>query len=107
VRLSPLGTSASIGLLYQSFMVDDDECGAVGGMRIGRGKPKYSEKTCPSATLSTRNTTWPDLGSSPDRRGGKPARNHLNYGTAHSKHLIKLPLNLVPQQGTKHHSLSL
>jgi hypothetical protein len=43
-----------IGLLYQPRMIDD-ECGAVGGMRIGRGKPKYSEKTCPSATLSTRN----------------------------------------------------
>jgi hypothetical protein len=27
-------------------MIDDDDYGAVGGMRIGRGKPKYSEKTC-------------------------------------------------------------
>jgi hypothetical protein len=25
-----------------------------------QGKPKYSEKTCPSATLSTTNITWPD-----------------------------------------------
>jgi hypothetical protein len=25
-----------------------------------QGKPKYSEKTCPSATLSTTNPTWPD-----------------------------------------------
>jgi hypothetical protein len=45
-------------------------------------KPKYSEKTCPSATLSTTNPTWPDLGSNPDRRGGKPATNRLSYGTA-------------------------
>jgi hypothetical protein len=37
-----------------------------------QGKPKYSEKTCPSATLSI-NPTWPDLGSNPGRRGGKPA----------------------------------
>jgi hypothetical protein len=36
VRLSPLGTSASAGLLYQPRMIDDDY-GAVGGMRIGRG----------------------------------------------------------------------
>jgi hypothetical protein len=35
------------GLLYQPRMMDDDECGVVGGMRIGRGKPKYSEKSCP------------------------------------------------------------
>jgi hypothetical protein len=32
----------------------DDESGTVGGMRIDR-KPKYSEKTCPNATLSTIN----------------------------------------------------
>jgi hypothetical protein len=30
-----------------------------------QGKPKYSEKTCPSATLSTTNLTWPDLDSNP------------------------------------------
>jgi hypothetical protein len=47
-----------------------------------QGKPKYLEKTCPSATLSTTNPTWPDLGSNPGRRGGKPASNRLSYGTA-------------------------
>jgi hypothetical protein len=47
-----------------------------------QGKPKYSEKTCPSATLSTTNLTWPDPGSSPARRGGKPAANRLSYGAA-------------------------
>jgi hypothetical protein len=26
------------GLLYQPRMIEDDECGAVGGMRIGKGK---------------------------------------------------------------------
>jgi hypothetical protein len=34
VRLRPLGTSAT-DLLYQLRMIDD-ECGTVGGMRIGR-----------------------------------------------------------------------
>jgi hypothetical protein len=47
-----------------------------------QGKPKYSEKAYPSATLSTTNPTWPDLGSNPGRRGGKPATNRLSYGTA-------------------------
>jgi hypothetical protein len=47
-----------------------------------QGTPKYSEKTCPSATLSTTDPTWPDLGSNPGRRGGKPATNRLSYGTA-------------------------
>jgi hypothetical protein len=32
--------------------------------------------------LSITNPTWPDPGSNPSRRGGKPATNRLNYGTA-------------------------
>jgi hypothetical protein len=47
-----------------------------------QGKPKYSEKTFPSATLSTTNPTWPDPGSNPARRCGKPATNRLSYGAA-------------------------
>jgi hypothetical protein len=47
-----------------------------------QGNPKYSEKTCPSATLSTTNPTWPDLGSNPGRHGGKLTTNRLSYGTA-------------------------
>jgi hypothetical protein len=47
-----------------------------------QGKPKYSEKTCPSATLSTTNPTRPDQGSNTGRRGGKPATNRLSYGAA-------------------------
>jgi hypothetical protein len=46
-----------------------------------QGKPKYSEKTCPSATLSATNPTWCDPGSNTDRRGGKPVTNRLSYGT--------------------------
>jgi hypothetical protein len=53
-----------------------------GGIKIDRGKPKYSEKTCPRATLSTTIPTWPDWGSNTDRRGGKPATNRLSYGAA-------------------------
>jgi hypothetical protein len=47
-----------------------------------QGKPKYLKKTCPSATLSTTNHTWPDQGSNPARRGGKPVTNRLTYGAA-------------------------
>jgi hypothetical protein len=61
-------------LLHQSQIIDDDDCGAIGGMQIG--------KTCPSVTLSTTNPTWPDPGSNPDRRGGKSATNCLIYGRA-------------------------
>jgi hypothetical protein len=47
-----------------------------------QGKPKYSEKTWPSAILSTTNPTWPDPCANPGRRGGKPATNRLSYGAA-------------------------
>jgi hypothetical protein len=36
VRESPLGTAATIGLFYQPQMIDDGDCGAIGGMKIGR-----------------------------------------------------------------------
>jgi hypothetical protein len=36
-----------------------------------QGKPKYSEKSCFSATLFTTNTTWLDLGSNPAAVGSR------------------------------------
>jgi hypothetical protein len=46
-----------------------------------QGKPKYSEKTCLNAALSTTNPTCcPDANQG--RRGGKPATNRLSYATA-------------------------
>jgi hypothetical protein len=49
VRLSPLGTVATIGLLYQLQMVDDDndDCRAIGGMRIVRGDRNTQRKLAP------------------------------------------------------------
>jgi hypothetical protein len=66
VRLSPLGTAATSGLLYQPQMIDDGDCGAVGGMKINRGKPKYSVRKPAPAPLcppqiphdQTRTLTW-------------------------------------------------
>jgi hypothetical protein len=34
-------------------MIDADGCGAVGGMNDWQGKPKYSKRTCPNASLAT------------------------------------------------------
>jgi hypothetical protein len=51
-----LGTAATSGLLYKPQMIDEGDCGATGGMKIGR-RNRYLEKTCPSATLSTTNPT--------------------------------------------------
>jgi hypothetical protein len=38
---------------------------AIGGMKIWQGKPKYSEKTYPSATLSTTKSHMTDTVSIP------------------------------------------
>jgi hypothetical protein len=82
VRLRPLGTSANNWLIVPA--PDGKWWVWSGGWNENwQGKPKYSEKTCPSATLSTTNPTWPDLGSNPGRRGGKLATNRLSYGAAY------------------------
>jgi hypothetical protein len=47
-----------------------------------QGKPEYSEKTYPSATLSTTYRTWPYPASNTGRRGGKPATTCLSDGAA-------------------------
>jgi hypothetical protein len=43
VGLSPLGTAATSGLLYKPQMINDDDCGATGGMKIGRGTEVLGE----------------------------------------------------------------
>jgi hypothetical protein len=57
VEPNPLLLRPFIGLLYQPWMIDGDDCGAVGGLDEWQGKPKYSEETCPSAALSAADST--------------------------------------------------
>jgi hypothetical protein len=84
VELSPLSLLPLNDLLFQPrMMMNDDECGAVGVM-LGKRNRSTRKGTFLSAVLSTSNPTWPDQGSNPGSRGGKPATNHLNYGTAKS-----------------------
>jgi hypothetical protein len=55
-----------------------------------QGKPKYSEKICHSATLSTTNPTRLYPGLNLGRRGGKPATNRLSHGVAQQNTIPKL-----------------
>jgi hypothetical protein len=48
VRLSPLGTAATSGLLYQPQMIDEGDCGTIGGMKIGRGNRSTRRKPAPA-----------------------------------------------------------
>jgi hypothetical protein len=81
MRLSTRGTVATV---WPIVPAPDDRWWLRGNRWNAnwQGKPKYSEKTSPSATLSTTNPTWPDPGSNPGRRGGKQVTNRLGYGTA-------------------------
>jgi hypothetical protein len=47
VRLSPLGTAAITDLLYHPQMIDDGDCGAIGGMKIGRENRSTRRKPAP------------------------------------------------------------
>jgi hypothetical protein len=47
VRLSPLGTAANTGLLYQPQMIDNGDCGAIGGIKIDRGNRSTRRKPAP------------------------------------------------------------
>jgi hypothetical protein len=44
-----------LGLLYQPYIIDGDDCGAVTEMNEWQGNLKYSVKISPSAALSTVN----------------------------------------------------
>jgi hypothetical protein len=73
VRLSPLGTSATN---WSIVPAPDDSWWWMWSSRWNENwqrKPRYSEKTCSNAILSTINATWPGPGSNTDR---------LSYGTA-------------------------
>jgi hypothetical protein len=63
--LSPLGTAATSGLLYKPQMIDEDDCGAIGGTKIGRGNRSTRRKPAPAPLCppqiphdQTRARTW-------------------------------------------------
>jgi hypothetical protein len=71
-------------------MVDDDDddgdCVAISRMNDWQGKPKHSEKTCPSVALPTTDPIRLDAGSNPGHRVKKPATDRQGYGTAEAPH---------------------
>jgi hypothetical protein len=67
-------------LLYQPRMRGDNDCGAIGGMRIGRGNQNTRRRPAPVPFCPPQIPD--DLDSKSGRRGGKPANNRLSYGTA-------------------------
>jgi hypothetical protein len=65
VRLNPLGTAATTGLLYQPQMTNDGDCGETGGMKTGTGNRSTLQKSAPEPLCppqiphdQTRAETW-------------------------------------------------
>jgi hypothetical protein len=48
VGLSPLGIAATSDLLYKPQMIDEDDYGAIDGMKIGRGNRSTRRKPAPA-----------------------------------------------------------
>jgi hypothetical protein len=67
--------------------------------KADRGKPKDSEKTCPSATLSTTNLIWNNPDANPDLRGDRPTTNRLSHGivifTINITDIISITVNIL------------
>jgi hypothetical protein len=59
------------GLLYLPRMIDDDDCGEMGGMRTGRGNLSTTRKPAPVPLCS------PQIPHDLTCRDGKPATNRL------------------------------
>jgi len=59
-----------------------NEYRAFGGMILTRVNRITQRRTCPSATLSTTNPSWPGLGLNSDFHGERPATDRLSHGTA-------------------------
>jgi hypothetical protein len=60
----------------------DDECGAIGGIGIGKGNQSARRKLVPVPLCPQQiphDLTWDRISG---RRGGKPATNRLRYGRA-------------------------
>jgi hypothetical protein len=62
-------------------MIDDYECGAVGGMS-DKGNRSTRRKPVTASLCSPQIPHEPDVGSNPGLRGVKPATNRLSYCTA-------------------------
>jgi hypothetical protein len=77
-----LGTVATSGLLYKPPMIDEDDCGAIGGIKIGRGNWSTWRKPAPAPLCPPQIPHNQTRARTPDRCGGKPATNRLSYGAA-------------------------
>jgi hypothetical protein len=77
-----LGAAATSGLLNKPQIIDKDDCGAIDGMKIGRGNRSTRRKPASAPHCPPQIPHDQTRARTQDRRGGKPATNRLSYGAA-------------------------
>jgi hypothetical protein len=77
-----LGTAATSGLLYKPQMIDEGDCVAIGGIKVGRGNRSTRRKPAPAPHCPPQIPHDQTRARTPGRRRGKPATNRLSYGAA-------------------------
>jgi hypothetical protein len=63
-------------------MIDEDDCGAIGEMKIGRGNRSTRRRPASAQLCPPQIPHDETRARTPDRRSGKPAANRLSYGAA-------------------------
>jgi hypothetical protein len=83
VEPCPLLLRPFIGLLFQLWMIDADNCGAIVAMNEWLGKLEYLEKTCLSAFMFTTHSTWLVPVLNPGRQRGDLPQCRSVHSTFH------------------------
>jgi hypothetical protein len=80
-------------------MIDEDDCGATGGIKIGRGNRSTRRKPALAPLRPPQIPHDQTRARTLGRRGGKPVTNRLSYGAAFRYTLrieLVLPQNIIP-----------
>jgi hypothetical protein len=88
VRLSPLGTAATTGPIVPD-PDDDGDCGAISGMKVGRGNRSTLRKPASMPLCPPHIPHDLNFARTRGRRDVKPVTIRLSYGT--TKDILALP----------------
>jgi hypothetical protein len=96
-----LGTAATSGLLYKRQMIDEGDCGAIAGMKIGRGDRSTRRKPAPAPLGPPQIPHDQTQARTPGRRGGNPPTNRLSYGAAATQVYVRVKWEHSNLRGAK------